>query len=237
MNIKKHIVKISQRQKEILKVLMDKSYRQNELQELMGITSPGLLYHLNNLEKYDLIIKKTLQQIGNAKINEISINPFQLQRIRELIDLIIKNCTLITGFGELATGYRLPDVSLELLKKHYYKINRTICFTTKKAEAIRNDKLKEENLIEIHQYYHYEYEEYRNLNSSFFSEVDGIILKEIKEANLIIDITPLSKLYSFEMLKKANKYGLMCFYVGQNEEGNDKLIWMSNVKIEGEMTQ
>ena len=237
MNIKKYKLKISDRQKEILKALMDKSFRQNELQQLMGITSPGLLYHLNILERYDLIIKETILQIGNAKINEISINPFQLQRIRYILDLKIKNCTLITGFGELAIGYRLPNASLELLKKHYYKINRIVCFTTKKAEAIRKDKLKEEKLVEIHQYYHYDYEEYRNLNSSFFSEVDDIILEEIKEANLIIDITPLSKLYSFEMLKKANKYGLLCFYIGQDEEGNDKLIWMSKIKIEGEMVQ
>lgn len=235
MDIKKYRPKISIKQKDILKALMDKSYRQNELQKLMGITSPGLLYHLNNLEKFDLIIKETIQQIGSAKINEISINPFQLQRIREILDLKIKNCTLITGFGELATGYRLPDASLKLLKKHYYKINRIVCFTTKKADAKRNEKLKEEKFVEIHQYYHYDYEEYRNLNSSFFSEVDGIILEEIKEANLIIDITPLSKLYSFEMLKKANKYGLLCFYIGQDEEGNDKLIWMSKIKIEGEM--
>jgi len=53
----------------------------------------------------------------------------------------------------------------------------------------------------------------------------------------MIDITPLSKLYSFKMLKKANKYGLLCFYVGQDEEGKDKLIWMSKVKIEGEIVQ
>ena len=237
MNIKKQKSKISERQKQILKALMDKSFRQNELQELLGITSPGLLYHLNNLEKYDLIIKETIQQIGNAKINEISINTFQLQRIREILNLKIKNCTLITGFGELGTGYQLPDASSELLKKHHYKINRIVCFTTKKAEAIRNEKLKEEKLVKIHHYYHYDYEEYRNLNSSFFSDVDGIILEEIKEANLLIDITPLSKLYSFEMLKKANKYGLLCFYIGQDEEGNDKLIWMSKIKIEGEMVQ
>lgn len=234
MNIKKYKAKISERQKEILNALMNKSYRQNELQELMNITSPGLLYHLKILEKYNLIIKETVQKIGNAKINEISINPFQLQRIREILDLKIKNYTLITGFGELATGYRLPEVSSELLKKHYYEINRIICFTTKKAENKRNEKLNEEKLGEINQYYHYDYEEYRNLNSSFFSEVDGIILKEIKEANLIIDITPLSKLYSFEMLKKAGKYGLLCFYIGQDGKGNNNLIWMSKVKIEGE---
>jgi len=237
MNIKKYKTKISERQKLILKSLMEKSYRQNELQELLGITSPGLLYHLNILEKFNLIIKTTIQQIGNAKINEVSINTFQLQRIREILDLKIKNCTLITGFGELGTGYQLPDASSELLKKHHYKINRIVCFTTKKAEAIRNEKVKEEKLVKIHQYYYYDYEEYRNLNSSFFLDLDGIILEEIKEANLLIDITPLSKLYSFEMLKKANKYGLLCFYMGQDEEGKDKLIWMSKVKIEGEIIQ
>ena len=237
MNSVNYKTKISERQKDILKALMDRNFKQNELQELMGISSPGLLYHLNNLEKYKLIKKETIQQIGNAKINEISLNPFQLQRIREILDLKIKNCTLITGFGELETGYRLPDISSNLLKNHHYKVNRIVCFTTKKAEAIREEKFKEENLLKIDRYYQYNYEEYRNLNSHFFLEIDSLILEELKDANLIIDITPLSKLYSFEMLKKANKYGLLCFYVGQDEKGNDLLIWMSNVKIEGEMRQ
>ncbi len=87
MNSNKYRLKISERQKEILRILIEKSYRQNELQQLMGITSPGLLYHLNILEKYDLIVKKTIQQIGSAKINEISINFSQLQRIKEILDL------------------------------------------------------------------------------------------------------------------------------------------------------
>ena len=235
MNSKEYKTKITDRQQEILKVIMNNPIRQNQLQELMRITSPGLLYHLNILEKYDLIVKKTIQQIGNAKINEISINPFQLQRIREILNLKTQNCTLITGFGELETGYRLPDVSLKLIENQHYKINRIVCFTTLKAQEIRSKNEAEEKLVKIHQYYPYNYEDYRNLNSSFFSEIDGIILGELKEANLIIDITPLSKLYSFELLKKANKYGLLCFYTGQDGEGRDKLIWMSNIKIEGEM--
>jgi len=233
--MKNYKEKISERQIQILKFLLESSCHQNKLQNLVGISAPGLLYHLNNLEKYDLIIKKTIQQIGNARINEISINPYQIQRIREILNLEIQNYTLITGFGELATGYKIPDISLSLLKENHYKINRIICFTTKKAELTRNEKLKQEDLVKIQKIYLYKYEDYRNLTSALYSELDEILLKEIKNANLIIDITPLSKLYSFQMLRKANKYGLPCYYIGQDKEGDPKIIWMSNIKLKGEM--
>jgi len=235
MNVKKSKKELAENQKAILKLLMEKKYRQNELQNKLGISSPGLLYHLNILEKKKLIIKKTIQQIGNARINEISINPLQLQRIRSNLNLQIKKSTLITGFGKLGEGYRLPDESVDLLKKHHYKIERIACFTSIDALKIREEKISEENLIKISKYYLYDHNEYRNLDSYLFSELDGILREELKDANLLIDITPLTKLFSLILLKKSNEYDLPCFYIGKESKGNNKLIWMSNIKIEGEL--
>ena len=65
----------SENQTQILKLLFERDYLQKELQEVLKTTGANLHYHLSRLEKYNLIRKKTIQQIGNAKINRIAINP------------------------------------------------------------------------------------------------------------------------------------------------------------------
>ena len=57
----------------------------------------------------------------------------------------------------------------------------------------------------------------------------------METANIIIDLTPLSKLFSFKLLELANKYQIPCVYLGMDKEGKDKLYWMSNMKIKGEI--
>lgn len=225
----------TEKQLKIVKLLMEKPYIQKDLQEVLKLSSPGLLYHLNILEQCSFIQKKTLQQIGNAKINEISINPLQLQNLRKKLGISINRCTLITGFGELKEGYRIPDGAYTLLHNHYYRIDQVVCITTKKAKKIREERKTDENLIEIARYYdHYEYNDFRNLESNFFRGLDDILKTELGNSNLIIDITPLTKLYSFEMLKRANQYQLACYYIGKDKLGKDQLIWMTELQLQGE---
>lgn len=226
---------LTDRQREILEYLMEKPFLQNELQDKLSISSPSLIYHLKKLEKKMLIIKKTIQQIGSVRINEISINPYKIQQIRYLLGLKIKHNSLITGYGEYGEGYRIPDVSYGLIKKKYFIIDRIICFTTPEAKKKRDENQVKYNLIDIDQHHTYEYSNYRNLDSIVFDQLDKIIHKEIQESDLIIDITPLSKLFSIILLKKANQYGLPCFYIGHDDKGNNKIIWLSEIKIEGKM--
>jgi DNA-binding MarR family transcriptional regulator len=224
----------SEKQLTILSLLMEKPYIQKDLQKELGISSPGLLYHLNKLENWNFIQKITLQQVGNAKINEISIDPIQLQNIRRILGLKTDKCTLITGFGELGTGYQIPDQAFSLLQNKFYRIDQVVCITTRKAKEIRESKQQEEKSIDIARYYaEYEYNDFRNLESQFFKDLDGILRNELTDSNLIIDITPLSKLYSFEMLKRANEYQLACYYIGKDPEGKDSLIWMTDIHLKG----
>jgi DNA-binding MarR family transcriptional regulator len=226
---------LSEKQITILNLLMEKNYIQKDLQSKLNLSSPGLLYHLNKLEKLNFIEKKTIQQIGNAKINEISLDPIQLQNIRRKLNLKADNCTLITGFGELKTGYKIPDETFKILHNKHYIIDKVVCITTKKGKMIRERKAKEEKLIEIDRFYSdFVYNDFRDINSTFFQELDNILRAELKESNLVIDITPLSKLYSFEMLKRANKYQLPCYYLGKDQNENDSLIWMTNIQLTGE---
>jgi len=225
----------SNRQIRILNLLFKKEYQQKELQEALDTSAPNLHYHLNRLEEFNLIRKDTLYEVGNVKINSISLNPVARQRVRKIIRKEVQNYTLITGFGLLETGYKVPDLVFRLLNKYHYQITKIVCFTTQESKNKRDEFLEKENLREIDSYYKYPYEEYRYIDSDFFQSVENKISMEMEKANIILDITPLSKLYSFKMLELANKYQMDCIYLGLNKDGKDTLYWMSNMRIKGKI--
>jgi DNA-binding MarR family transcriptional regulator len=69
----------------ILKLLFEKDYLQNELQKALNTTAPNLHYHLSRLEAHNLIQKETLQEVGSAKINKISLNPVTREKVRRIL--------------------------------------------------------------------------------------------------------------------------------------------------------
>lgn len=224
-----------EKQKQILTILLEKEYQQKELQKLLSTSAPNLHYHLNRLEELDLIKKNTLYEVGNVKINSISMNPAARQQIRKILGKQVKNCTLITGYGSLKTGYRVPDIMLTHLRKYKFPITRTMCFTTPDGKAKRDERAGDEKLMEIDKSVVFPYETYRHTGSEFFQQIENIISKEMKGADVIIDVTPLSKLFSFKMLELANKYALPCVYLGIDRDEKDKLFWLGDMKIEGEV--
>ena len=225
----------SERQINILNLLFEKEYQQKDLQEALKTTAPNLYYHLNKLEKLDLVKKKTLYKVGNVKINVISLNPASRQQVRKIIGKEVSNYILITGFGVLKTGYRVPDLVYNILIKYHYPISRVICFTTPDAKEKRKEFEDMENLMKVDEFFAYPYEDYRFIESVFFQSIEIKISKEMETANIIVDLTPLSKLFSFKLLELANKYQVPCVYLGMDKGGKDKLYWMSNMKIEGEI--
>jgi DNA-binding PadR family transcriptional regulator len=234
----------SEIQLEILRILLEKPYKQNELQNTLekqlnkSISAQNLSYHLGILEREQLIEKKVIAQIGNARINEIFLNNGQLQRIRHLLHIEIQNFTLVTGFGRIETGYKIPDIIVRELKKFQIFITRIVCFTTSDARKIRDNQMNKEHLLTIDEYHdQYDFDrDYCYLDSDLYQHhLDEILRKELKTANLVIDLTPMSKLYSFKMLELANRYQLPCFFLGKNAQQSDLLIWMSGIKLEGKM--
>ncbi len=223
----------SERQIRILELLFEKEYQQKDLQEALDKTAPNLHYHLTRLEEIDLIRKKTLYQVGNVKINSISLNPAARQQARKIIGKEVTNYTLITGFGKLGKGYQVPDLVFKELRKYNYPITRIVCFTTKESKVIRDKHVEEEGLVSIDEYFPYDDLEYRHIESEFVQTTEIKLSKEMEKANIIIDLTPLSKLFSFRLLELANKYLIPCVYLGLNKEEKPKLYWMSNLKIEG----
>ena len=127
----------SERQIQILNLLFEREYQQKDLQEAVETSAPNLHYHLNKLEELNLVRKETLYEVGNVKINSISLNPASRQQIRQIIGKEVKYYTLITGFGELDTGYRVPDLVFNILNKYHYPITRIVCFSTEIAKSRR----------------------------------------------------------------------------------------------------
>jgi len=228
---------ITIKQIQIIKLLFDKEYLQKDLQEELAMTAPNLHYHLSRLEKANLIKKETLHKVGNAKINQISLNPASRQQVRQILGYKTKHFTLLTGFGTLDIGYKIPDEVYRLLKKNYYPVSRIICFTSQDALEKRKKHQESENLLDIDKYYEFPYDDYRNIESEFFKKVEHIISEEMKEADIIIDLTPISKLFSLKLLELANKYRLPCVYCGKDKNGKHKLLSMSNMKIKGKIKQ
>lgn len=83
----------SKNQIKILRLLFEKEYLQNELQEALKTTAPNLHYHLSCLEGYNLIIKRTLYEVGSAKINRITLNPSAREYIRKSLGYKNKKST------------------------------------------------------------------------------------------------------------------------------------------------
>jgi len=227
----------SENQIQILKLLFEKDYLQNNLQDALNTTGANLHYHLTRLKGYNLIRKETIQKIGNARVNKVSINPSARQCIRQILGFEVKDYTLVTGFGALKEGYQLPDRVFKILKEKNYPISRVVCFSSPDAIKKREEHQKEENLMEIDDFFEFSYEDYRNVKSEFFQKVEKILSEEMKTADIIIDLTPLSKLFSLKMLELANKYSLPCIYLGITEKGDNELLSLTNMRIEGIIQQ
>jgi DNA-binding MarR family transcriptional regulator len=221
----------------ILKLLFEKEHLQGDLKDKLSMTGSNLYYHLGKLEEDHLVIKKTIQQIGNAKINKISINPTARQIVRKILGYKLENFTLITGYGVLGKGYKLPDNSYKVLKELNYPINRILCFTSPDALEKRKENIKEDFINSMIKNKIYNYEEYRYMDSKFYKEIEEIINKEMKNSDIIIDLTPLSKLFSFKLLKIANRFKLPCFYLGMDKDQNYKLLNLKNMKLYGDIQE
>ncbi|TFF87649.1 MAG: hypothetical protein EU549_04355 [Promethearchaeota archaeon] len=76
--------------------------------------------------------------------------------------------------------------------------------------------------MEIHSH---DYKLYRSYKTDAFEDLKATILAEIQEFRVILDITPLSKLYSFKLQEYSEKYNIPSFYIGKDKDDNNHLIW------------
>lgn len=216
-------------QKHILQILMQAPEKTTELTAKLGKNRTTVKYHIDRLLRDRLIQTRTLMQVGGAKINEISIDKLALHKIRQILGMKSEGITLLTGFGELETGYLIPDISYSLLLKELKneKIDKILCFITNKALEIRQRNEQQDHLLsqKLFTFYPFDYNSYRSFNTDAFKKLEEVILTELEKRNVILDLTPLSKLFSFRLLEYSDKYNIPSFYLGKTLEGKDTLIW------------
>lgn len=216
----------------ILEKLLEKSYMQKDLAKELGISGAGLLYHINKLEEEtQLITRKTTVEVGSVKLKEISLNPNAIQKVRNILGHKTDGFTLISGMGKdyPETEYfshRLPAKAKTLLEEMGYKIHRVVTFITDESKI---DKARE--IINIDKVFKAKYNDYRNLDSDLMKKIETELQQEMKQNDLILDLTPLSKLLSIKLLEFSYKYQVPSFYLGQREkegETENFIIWINH---------
>ncbi|NMC08088.1 MAG: hypothetical protein GYA24_22980 [Candidatus Lokiarchaeota archaeon] len=56
-----------------------------------------------------------------------------------------------------------------------------------------------------------------------------LIQEETKECDVIIDLTPLTKLLTLKLLELSHKYQIPSVYIGKSSKKKDELIWICRV--------
>jgi hypothetical protein len=162
--------------------------------------------------------------VGNVSLNRISINANSVQNVRKILDLKKKNFTLISGFGkdsELGQPYTIPATAKLLLEEEHYNIQRIIAFVTPESNI---KKAKE--ILKIDRFIEKQIQDYRNPDSDLMNKLESIIQEEQKDAEIILDLTPLTKLLTIKFLEFSYNYGIPSFYLGKKKSGENSIIWL-----------
>ncbi|MHA1360301.1 MAG: MarR family transcriptional regulator [Candidatus Helarchaeota archaeon] len=215
---------MNQTVKALLELLMEGPQLQKDLPKLLNVKRPTVKYHIDRLEQKGLIVKKLIAQAGPVKIVEIALANFALPQIRNLLHLPINKLTLISGFTydpriQDEDTLKLPDISRRLLAEEGYKIDRLVCFTTPPAMQERETA----RLPLIDRYISHPFKIYQD--PAFSQIAENELSHELPTSDIIIDITPLTKIYSITMLTIAHRYNLPVIYTAR-KQSSYKLIYL-----------
>jgi len=174
------------------------------------------------LEERGIIIREK----RNRRVH-LKLNPLYAERLRA--ELGVKaEYALISGFTynpkhprNIKPLFTAID-AVKLLSKKGYKIQTVYCFTT--PEAASKLKLigtppwfKPTVKAEPWEYYITDYKK-------ILTNMENTIKKLVTKYTVIVDLTPLSKLYTLAAYKAAEKYYLPAIY---HPEEDGKIIWVS----------
>ena len=213
------------KQVEILNVLLQESLQQKDLAARIGISGAGLLYHIRALEKLNLITRKTLAEVGNVSLKEVSIHPNALQRARAITGATRDRHVLITAFGKdsaLGESHVLPATGKRLLEQEGIGIHRVVAFVTPESNVEEATKLVPIDRLESHPY-----PDYRNEDSAVMRSLQGIIEEEQRDADVFIDVTGLTKLLTIKFLELSRDFHVPSFYLGKRSDDSDFLLWLT----------
>lgn len=218
---------MSQTANKLLKLLLEGPQLQKDLPKRLKVKRPTVKHHVDRLEQEGLINKKLIAKAGPIKIIQLEINKLALTQIRQRLALHVNKRTLISGFTydpriQDSDTLKLPDITRRLLVEKEYLVDKLVCFTTKIAMEERNKA----NLPPVDRYIPHPFKVYQD--PSFLKIAKQELAQEILNADVVIDITPLTKIYTITMLNIAYHYKLPVVYVAR-ENSTAKLIFQTSV--------
>jgi DNA-binding transcriptional ArsR family regulator len=210
--------KLGTRKLQILKTILRQGRTSiAEIQRATNIPRSSLIHHLKWLESRGYIIQER-----KGKIIENIVSPSYAQKLRKELKIKVPKL-LISGYTYDPSK---PDIktlellqrALDFLEKEGIKVEKTIAFTTPLAQK----KIKEAGYIRGNEEVPMEYEIYSNRQKKIEREMRKRIEQNILTRDILVDLTPLSKLFTIVGLYLSKEYGLRSFY-----HAGEKLIWLT----------
>lgn len=212
------------KQREILRLLLERPYMQKDLAAALDISGAGLFYHVNLLEESKLITRRVIAEVGNVSLKEVSLDPGAYQRARRILGIEPGATTLVTAFGrdsELGDSHTIPSTVRSLLQREGYRVDRVVAFVTPESNLAAAAKLAP---IDFH--HTFEYETFRDDTSQGMQDLPRLVQQELKDADVMIDVTGLTKLLTIKLLDLAHQFKLPCVYLGKRPDKSDFLLWI-----------
>ncbi|MHA1785668.1 MAG: winged helix-turn-helix transcriptional regulator [Candidatus Helarchaeota archaeon] len=215
-------IKFSKTQKKILKLIDNGFTEIRTITAKMGLSRTAVHYQLKQLKKKKVIFLKTKFKMGNVKIGEVEFNPLFTHEIRKALNKKLLNHVLFTGctwnpnYKDEET-LKIPEISSMLLEKSNIPVDKIVCFTTPQALKLR----KARGYPDL-DYYPFEFKIYQDLNVR--NVILDVLKKEILSHDIILDMTPLSKIFTITLLDLAHEYKLPIFYLVKSD-GAYHLEW------------
>jgi DNA-binding transcriptional ArsR family regulator len=205
---RKVIENLGERKEEIIRVLLEEGeISVAGVQRRTGIPRSSLNHHLGLLERDGVVLqRKTSREVLNR------VNPKFIQRLRERFG-IRRPMALISGYtydpskGDVSTLGVLQD-AVESLEKEGKSVVWTVAFTTPIAskEIRRMDYRAGDEEVPL------EFEVYQTQQEEIKLKIRDVIEQLLPNYEVILDLTPLTKLFTIVSLSLAGEYGLRGFY-------------------------
>jgi len=214
--------RITPTQKKILQLILQGYKEIRQITKEMGMSRNAIHYQLRRLEERDLIKKKTLINVGNVSVGIVELNFLRMEDIRSILGLQAEGNALLTGctwnprYKDDST-LKLPDNSKMLLEREGFKINKVICFTTSEAR----DRRATLDLPEF-DYVIHDFASYQSFNIK--QSILKVLRENLEKHSVILDMTPLTKIFSIVLLELAHEYGLPIFYTVRSGD-NYRIEW------------
>lgn len=186
------------------------------IQEKTEMPRSSLNHHLALLRRDKIIVQR---RDGRRLLN--SVSPKYIQGFRKEFrvrapKLLISGYTFDPKRQNIKT-LEMLERAINFLKCDKIKVGKTVAFTTHLAR----DKIRETDYLQGDEEVAMDIEVYQNEMAKIEKTMRDIIEKKLGENEVIMDLTPLTKLFTIVSLSLAREYDLKAMY-----HAGERLIWV-----------